>query len=449
MADKYCIITYGCQMNEHDSEIMEGLLRMRGYERVGDEHKADVVVFNTCCVREGAENRAIARCESLRPAKENNPRMVIALSGCVAQDQGRRLLDRIPHLDLVVGTRDYIHLPELVEQYLVDGKRLVATEDIDKPLSINTVPMRQSGLRGFVNIMYGCNNRCTFCIVPKTRGEEWSRPVDDIVREVRGMVDHGYREVTLLGQNVNSYMTGKREDFADLLYALNELDGLWRIRYTTSNPKSCRDRHIGAVADCDKVMENLHLPVQSGNDRILRLMKRAYNAKRYRHLVSLFREQNPVHSLSTDIIAGFPTETDEEFAETLRLVEEVRFDSAFMFMYSPRAGTVSAETMRDDVPLRLKKARLQRLIELQESISAEKNREEAGRVHEVLVEGPSKKDPDALQGRTRTDKMVVFRGNRRLVGTLAQVQITGGSSHTLFAEVVTREPEPLAGAPAG
>ena len=448
MAEKYCIITYGCQMNEHDSEIMEGLLRRRGYERTTDERTADVVVFNTCCVREGAENRAIARCESLRSAKEHNPRMVVAMSGCVAQDQGRRLLERIPHLDLVVGTRDYIHLPELIQRYLVDGERLVATEDIDKPLSVNTVPVRQSGLRGFVNIMYGCNNRCTFCIVPKTRGEEWSRPVDDVVHEVRAMVTQGYREVTLLGQNVNSYMTETREDFADLLHALNGIDGLWRIRYTTSNPKSCRDRHIGAVADCEKVMENLHLPVQSGNDRILRLMKRAYNAKRYRYLVELFREQNPLHSLTTDIIVGFPTETEEEFEETLRLVEEMRYDSAFMFMYSPRAGTVSADTMRDDVPLRVKKARLQRLIDLQESISAEKNREELGRVHEVLVEGPAKKDPEALQGRTRTDKMVVFRGNPRMVGNLVQVKVTGGTSHTLLAEAVTREPEPLEAAPA-
>ncbi len=440
MSGKYSVITYGCQMNEHDSEIMETLLQRQGYEATRDEFDADIVVFNTCCVREGAENRAMARCESLKSAKIKNPDMVVAMSGCVAQDQGQRLLDKIPHLDIVVGTRDYIHLPELINRYRVNGERIVATEDIDKPLSLNIVPQRHDSLRGFVNIMYGCNNRCTFCIVPKTRGVEYSRPIEDIVTETRSMVEAGFREITLLGQNVNSYMTDKREDFADLLYALNEIDGLWRIRYTTSNPKSCRDRHITAVSDCEKVMENLHLPVQSGNDRVLRQMKRAYNSARYRHLVSLFREKNPLHSLTTDIIVGFPTETEEEFMETMQLVEEMRYDSAFMFMYSPRAGTVSAETMRDDVKMADKKDRLSRLIALQEQISLEKNQEEHGRIHEVLVEGPSRKSPDELQGRTRTDKRVVFPGKERLIGGLVNVRITGGNAHTLFAEVATREP---------
>jgi tRNA-2-methylthio-N6-dimethylallyladenosine synthase len=440
MSGSYCVVTYGCQMNEHDSEIMEGLLQRRGYTRTTDEFAADVVVYNTCCVREGAESRAMARCQSLLSAKRANPNMVIAMSGCVAQDQGRRLLDKMPHLDIVIGTRDYIRLPELIDRHLATGERIVATEDIDKPFSVNVEPMRNDGLRGYVNIMYGCNNRCTFCIVPKTRGEEWSRPLAEIVDEVRRAVDGGLREVMLLGQNVNSYMTEKREDFADLLYALNEIDGLWRIRYTTSNPKSCRDRHIGAVAACEKVMENLHLPVQSGNDRILRLMKRAYNSSRYRYLVDLFRAQNPLHALTTDIIVGFPSETEAEFEDTLRLVEEVRYDSAFMFMYSPRAGTVSAETMEDDVPLKVKKERVQRLIDLQEAISLEKNRAEVGREHEVLVEGPSKKDANMLQGRTRTDKRVVLSGHPRLVGSLVRVVITGGNGHTLLGEVKTSEP---------
>jgi tRNA-2-methylthio-N6-dimethylallyladenosine synthase len=440
MAGTYTIITYGCQMNEHDSEIMQGLLKARGYSRVESEFEADVVVFNTCCVREGAESRAMARCESLVSAKEKNPNMVIAMSGCVAQDQGRRLLERMSHLDIVIGTRDYMQLPQLVERVQVGGERVVAVDDIDKPFSVNAIPVRESQLKGFVNIMYGCNNSCTYCIVPKTRGTEYSRPLAEIVEEVRAMAANGYREVMLLGQNVNSYMTEKREDFADLLQALNEIDDLWRIRYTTSNPKSCRDRHIAAVAACDKVMENLHLPVQSGSDRILRQMKRAYNSTRYRHLVSLFREQNPLHSLTTDIIVGFPTETEEEFEETLRLVEEIRYDNAYMFMYSPRAGTVSAETMRDDVPIEVKKARLKRLIDLQESIALEKNREEIGRVHEVLVEGPAKKDPNQVQGHSRTFKRVVFDGNARLIGQRVQVRITGGTSHTLTGEIVTREP---------
>jgi len=442
MSKTYRVITYGCQMNEHDSEIMEGLLQQRGYEKVESEFDADVVVFNTCCVREGAENRAIGRCQSLRSAKDRNPDKVVIMSGCVAQDQGRKLLERIPGLDLVVGTRDYVHLPDLIEQFKVTGERAVAVEDIDKPLSVNVQPVRQNKLRAFVNIMYGCNNRCTFCIVPRTRGVEWSRPIADLVEEVRRLVAEGTREVILLGQNVNSYMTDEREDFHDLLCALNEIDGLWRIRYTTSNPKSARGRHISAVAQCEKVMENLHLPVQSGNDRVLRQMKRAYNTKRYRYLVEMFRDQNPLHSLTTDIIVGFPTETEEEFEETLQLVEEMRYDSAFMFMYSPRPGTVAADTMANDVPLRVKKERLQRLIERQEAISFEKNREEIGRTHEVLVEGPSRKNPDHLQGRTRTDKMVIFPGKSRLIGTLADVRITGGNSHSLLGEILTREALP-------
>lgn len=436
---KFSVITYGCQMNDHDSEIMEGLLRSRGYEKTEDEHDADVVVFNTCCVREGAENRAIQRAQSLAAAKERRPGLVVAMSGCVAQDQGKRLLDRIPSLDIVIGTRDYIRLPELIEKYQIDGERIVATEDIDKPFSVNLVPIREQKLKGFVNIMYGCNNSCTYCIVPKTRGEEWSRPLAEVVDEVRGMVAQGYREIMLLGQNVNSYMTAAREDFADLLSALNEIDGLWRIRYTTSNPKSCRDRHIEAVAGCDKVMENLHLPVQSGNNRVLRMMKRAYNVERYRYLVEKFRAQNPLHSLTTDIIVGFPTETEEEFQDTLNLVRDMRYDNAFMFIYSPRAGTVSADTMVDDVPMKVKKDRLQRLIDLQESIAFEKNQEEIGRLHEVLVEGVSKKDPGQLVGHTRTFKRVVFDGNARLIGSRVNVTITGGNGHTLMGDVVTRE----------
>ncbi|MCC6547009.1 tRNA (N6-isopentenyl adenosine(37)-C2)-methylthiotransferase MiaB [Candidatus Sumerlaeota bacterium] len=436
---KFSVITYGCQMNDHDSEIMEGLLRSRGYEKTENEHDADVVVFNTCCVREGAENRAISRAQSLAEAKERRPGLVVAMSGCVAQDQGRRLLDRIPSLDIVIGTRDYIRLPEIIEKYQVDGERVVATEDIDKPFSVNLVPIREQKLKGLVNIMYGCNNSCTYCIVPKTRGEEWSRPLAEVVEEVRGMVAQGYREIMVLGQNVNSYMTEKREDFADLLAALNEIEGLWRIRYTTSNPKSCRDRHIEAVASCDRVMENLHLPVQSGNNRVLRMMKRAYNVERYRYLVEKFRAQNPLHSLTTDIIVGFPTETDEEFEDTMNLVRDMRYDNAFMFIYSPRAGTVSADTMVDDVPMKVKKARLQRLIDLQESIALEKNQEEIGRTHQVLVEGTSKKDPGQLVGHTRTHKRVVFDANPRLIGSLVDVTITGGNGHTLVGDVVTRE----------
>lgn len=442
MAGKYRIITYGCQMNEHDSEIMAALLRNRGLEEQApeeNEHDADVIVFNTCTVRDGAEQRAYGRVMSLKPAKAKNPDMVIAISGCAAQDKGQELLEKFPHVDLIMGTRDYVKVDQLVDEVRRTGDRFVSIEDLDKPLSLPTLPARKSGLKAFVNIMFGCNNKCTFCIVPYTRGVEWSRPMAEIVAECEDLVSRGYKEICLLGQNVNSYRDDDRHDFADLLHALNEIEGLWRIRYTTSNPKSAQRRHLSAIAECEKVMESLHLPVQAGNNTVLRNMKRAYNIERYRMLVDQFREQNPVCGLTTDIIVGFPGETEEEFQDTLRLVEDMRYDTAFMFMYSPRQGTPAA-TLEDQLPMLVKKDRLERLIALQERISAELNAAEVGRVHQVLVEGPSRRGND-LKGRTRTDKTVVFSGEERLVGQLVDVRITEGHSHTLLGEVLTREPE--------
>lgn len=445
MTETYAIVTYGCQMNDHDSEIMEGILAGRGMRRIDDEREADVVVFNTCCVREGAETRAMARVQALSGPKQRRPGMVIAVTGCVAQFQGQKLFDVLPHADLVVGTRDYPRLSELIDQVRATGERFLAVDSVDKPFTVDALPVRRSPLKAHVNIMYGCNNHCTFCIVPKTRGPEYSRPVEDVVAEVRGLVAQGTREVMLLGQNVNSYRDPERRDFADLLFALEEVEGLWRVRYTTSNPKDARDRHIGAVAGCSKVVEHLHLPVQSGSDRILRLMKRSYNVKRYLYLIDKFRAENPSHALTTDVIVGFPTEADEDFEATMELCRRARWDSAFMFIYSPRPGTPSAETMADDVPAEVKRERLARLIREQEAISAEINQSLVGQTFEVLVEGPSRRH-NQLCGRTRTDKTVVFDGAERLIGTLAQVRVTAAAPHTLFGEVATAEPAELAAA---
>lgn len=435
----YSIVTYGCQMNEHDSEIMSGLLSARGMKRIEAAEDADVVLFNTCTVRDGAEQRAYGRVNSLKSAKAKNPDMVLALCGCAAQDRGLDMLEMFPHVDLVVGTRDYVKIDQLVDEVVRTGQRLVAVEDLDKPLSLPTVPLRKSGLKAFVNIMFGCNNRCTFCIVPQTRGDEYSRPLDEIVAEVRTLAGQGYREICLLGQNVNSYVDAQRRDFSDLLHALDEIDGIWRIRYTTSNPKSARERHLKAIAECPKVMENLHLPVQSGNNRVLREMKRAYHIDRYKYLVAMYRDLCPGGSLTTDMIVGFPSETEEEFLDTLKLTEEIRYDQQFMFMYSPRKGTVAADTMRNDVPMAAKKDRLQRLIDMQEAISLEINRGLVGQTHEVLVEGPSRRGDD-LMGRTRTDKTVVFPGGADLVGQLVNVRITGAWTHTLKGEIAVAVP---------
>lgn len=435
----YAIINYGCQMNEHDCELMEGLLSQRGWRRApeSDGDFADLVVLNTCCVREGAENRAMARLMSLRSTKKARREAVIALCGCVAQEQGGKLLDTYDHLDLVIGTRDYVNLPDLVERRLAGAERACAISDIDKPFSVNVAPIRTARLKAFANIMYGCNNSCTFCIVPKTRGEEYSRPIADVVAEVRQRVEEGAREIMLLGQNVNSYRDPNGRDFADLLYAINDIAGLWRIRYMTSNPKDFRDRHLRALAECDKVCEHLHLPLQSGSSSTLRRMRRSYNRERYLRQVEMFREMNPEHSLTTDVIVGFCGETDEEFEETMSLVEAVQFDAAFMFKYSPRPGTVSADTMKDDVAGAVKHERLSRLIKRQEEISAAKNVAMVGRIFEVLVEGPARRGEGNLMGRTRTDKVIVFKGDAALTGGLSRVRVTEAFSHTLFGEWVS------------
>lgn len=437
MAASYSIITYGCQMNEHDSEIMAGLLRNRGMVAGADPMESDVVVINTCTVRDGAENRAMGRVEALSGAKKTNPDMVVAISGCAAQDRGRELLERYPHVDLIIGTRDYVRIDQLVDKVRRSGERFVAIEDLNQPLSLPTIPARENKLRAYVNIMFGCNNKCTFCIVPYTRGTEFSRPLREILLEVEALVAAGYREVCLLGQNVNSYRDAERHDFADLLRAVNAVDGLWRIRYTTSNPKSASRQHLQAIAECDKVMESFHLPVQSGNNRVLRNMKRAYNVERYHMLIKHIAKLCPGSALTTDIIVGFPGETEEEFQDTLRLVEDVRYDSAFMFMYSPRANTPAA-TLEDQIPLRVKKDRLERLIALQDRITKEIYAAENGRTHQVMVEGKAKKF-DQLSGKSRTDKTVVFDGPERLIGSLVDVLIHDGSGHTLIGEVVTQE----------
>jgi len=440
MSEKYAVITYGCQMNDHDSEFMEGILASRGMTRTMDETEADVVVFNTCCVREGAESRALSRAQSLLGQKRLRPEMVIAIAGCVAQEKKSALLDAMPHVDLVIGTRDYPRLSELIDSVRSTGERFLATDSIDTPLTLESAPLRRSALKANVNITYGCNNSCTFCIVPKTRGAEWSRPLAQIVEEVRGLVAQGTREVMLLGQNVNSYRDDAKNDFADLLLALNEIDGLWRMRYMSPNPKDARDRHIAAIAQCEKVVEHLHLPVQSGSDRVLREMRRSYNTKRYRQIVSQFRAENAVSALTTDLIVGFPTETEEDFQMTLDLFEEIRFDAAYVFHYSPRPGTVSAETLKDDVPHHVKLKRLQRLMVVQDAISHEINLAEIGRTHEVLVEGPSRRGDGQLCGRTRTDKTVVFDGNERLVGQLVRVKVEEAFTYTLKGKIVTNEP---------
>lgn len=433
----YHIVTYGCQMNDNDSEIMAGILEARGLVHVPTPEEADVVVVNTCVVREGAEDRAVGRIAHIVAQKRRGTDKVVIVCGCMAQKDGERLFDKLPHIDMVIGTRDLFKLNSLLDCYLETREPLVAIEDIDKPVFRGIQPIRRtSGVRGLVTVMYGCNNFCTFCIVPHTRGREISRPVSEIVAEVQHLAEEGYPEVMLLGQNVNSYYDKERRaDFADLLAAVNEVQGIKRIRFVTSHPKDCSPRLIAAMASLEKVCESIHLPVQAGSNRVLRRMKRFYAKEDYLALVSELRARMPEIAITTDIIVGFPDETDVDFQETYDLMQQVRWDSAFMFMYSPRPGTKAAEWL-DSVPLETKKRRLQMCIELQERISAEINGRLCGTTQKVLVESVSKRNEFELMGRTRTDKAVIFRGPTSLIGQEVVVRITETFPHTLRGELV-------------
>ncbi|MBX7245853.1 MAG: tRNA (N6-isopentenyl adenosine(37)-C2)-methylthiotransferase MiaB [Candidatus Sumerlaeaceae bacterium] len=429
--ETYCVVTYGCQMNDNDSEIMSGIMEGRGLRRVESEADADVVVVNTCVVREGAEERALGRISNLAAFKKKRPDMVVTVAGCMAQKEGERLMEKLPQADLVVGTRDLFRLGSLLDQVTTTKERILAIGDVDKPVFLGDEGVRRRhNVKALATIMYGCNNFCSFCIVPKTRGREVSRPVRDIVDEVKRLADQGFKEVMLLGQNVNSYRTDGA-DFADLLAAVNEVAGLERIRFITSHPKDCSDRLIDAMASLSKVCENIHLPVQAGSNRVLRRMKRFYTKEQYLELLEKVRERIPNVTITTDIIVGFPDETDEDFHDTYDLVEKARWDSAFIFGYSPREGTKAA-TWLDSIPEELKKHRIQRCLGRQEQISGEINASCIGQQFEVLVESVSKRRESEVMGRTRGDKCVIFKGDSSLLGTLVRVEVTESYPHTLI-----------------
>ena len=418
-------------MNDNDSEIMAGILESAGFQYCPEAEKADIVIINTCVVREGAEERALGRLTNLAATKRQSQKILV-VGGCMAQKEGQELLEKLPFVDLVVGTRDHFRIHDLVQKVLERKEPLVAVDEIDRTEFPSELPVkRASSVRGLVTVMYGCNNFCTFCIVPHTRGREVSRPVADVVREVQKLVEEGYPEVILLGQNVNSYYDkASRCDFADLLARVNEVQGLKRIRFVTSHPKDCSPRLIDALASLEKVCESIHLPVQAGSNRVLRRMKRFYTCEHYLDLLAQIREKIPHVAITTDVIVGFPDETESDFEETYDLLEKARWDSAFMFMYSPRPGTKAAE-WPDSIPLEEKRRRLQLCIARQEQISLEINQRLVGTVQEVLVESVSKKSDRQLMGRTRTDKAVVFDGDRSLIGKEVSIRITEAFSHTL------------------
>lgn len=436
---KYRIYTFGCQMNEHDSEIIAGMLENMGYAEADSDEDSDVILFNTCCVREKPERKLYSHIANLKSLKSRKPELVIGVCGCMAQQEGVRkiLLEKHLHVDLVFGTHNMHRLPELLEKIRATGERLFEVWDSEGDIVDGLPVLRTDPLKAWVSIMYGCNNFCAYCIVPYVRGRERSRSPEEIEREIIELGRKGYKEVTLLGQNVNSYGKDMEagSDFSDLLMRLDRLGAVARLRFVTSHPKDCPSKLIDTIASCKSVCEHIHLPLQAGSNRVLERMNRKYTRERYLELVHEIMAKIPDASITTDLIVGFPGETEEDFEDTLDMVRQIRYDSAFTFAYSPRPGTKAA-TFTDQVRDDIKKDRLYRLIEVQNVISLEKNQELVGRSVEVLVEGKSKTNPNVLSGRTGTNKIVVFPGSLEdLYGKLVHVRINAARAWTLEGEI--------------
>lgn len=436
---KFYLHTMGCQMNDHDSEVITGILLSLGYQSTEEVEGADLILYNTCCVRANPERRVYGHIASYRSLKEANPQLIIGICGCMPQQKQelKKLLGRLPHVDLIFGTHNIHRLPELLQR-AENGERVVEIWDEAQYQEgqdfRDSLPVRRShGFKAYVNVIYGCTNFCTYCIVPYVRGKEHSRLPSAVRDDVVDLTRSGYKEVTLLGQNVNAY--GKdlsvETSFSTLLEDLNTIEELARIRFTTSHPKDMGPDLIEALANLDKVCEHLHLPVQSGSTNLLRRMGRGYSREYYLDLVGRIRKSLPEISLTTDLIVGFPGETDEDFQQTLSLVKEVEFDSAFTFIFSPREGTPAAK-FADQIPEEVKKERIYKLIELQNSISAKKMGTLVGTTTEVLVEGKSK---DGLIGRTRTNRLVHVEGSEQLLGSLIQVEITEAGTWSLQGRI--------------
>jgi tRNA-2-methylthio-N6-dimethylallyladenosine synthase len=429
--------SFGCQMNDADSEQILGILSQSGYKPTNFPEQADLILLNTCAIREKAEQKVFSDLGRFRALKIKDPSVKIGVAGCVAQSMGKNILSREPAVDFVLGTRSMSELTDLLLR-AESGKKGVATTPSEDDESARSASLRSSSVHANVPIIYGCENFCSYCVVPYVRGEERSRPVQGILREVTELAGRGYKEVTLLGQNVNSYGVKNKEnnDFPYLLNLLSEVVGIERIRFVTSHPKDLSIKMIEKIAELPKVCEALHLPVQSGSDRILEAMNRGYTTSVYLEKLKLLRERIPGIAVTTDIIVGFPGETDRDFEETLALIGEADFDRLFGFCFSPRPGTPAAGfpgAVEEDTAGR----RLDALFDLQKGISLRKNQELAGESVEVLVEETNKKDPRKLTGRTRTNKIVHFIGGSELIGELVQVRVEQGLPNCLLGTLIS------------
>ena len=433
------ITTWGCQMNEHDSENIFGMLEKMGYGVTEEQSDADLIIYNTCAVRENAELKVYGNLHVLKKYKEKNPDLVIAVCGCMMQQPHvvEEIKNKYPHVNLVFGTHNIYKFPELLNTVIESDEAMYDIWDIDGRIIEGLPTQRKHDIKAFVNIMYGCNNFCTYCIVPYTRGRERSRNPEDIITEAKKLVEGGVKEITLLGQNVNSY--GKTFEpqypFHRLLEDMNNIEGLERIRFMTSHPKDISDELIDAIANLEKVCESLHLPVQSGSSRVLKEMRRHYTKEDYLSIIDKVKEKVDGIGLTTDIMVGFPGETEEDFAHTLDVVRKAQYDLAFTFLYSVRKGTV-AENMDNHIVEDVKKDRFDRLLAVVNEAATKTAQSYQDKVVEVLVEGVSKKNPEYMMGRNRQNKLVNFKGTEDLIGKLVNVKITEPKSFSLNGEMI-------------
>jgi len=434
------IRTFGCQQNLSDSEKLKGMLAEMGYHLAEQPEGADVILFNTCAVREHAEDRALGHVGALKAFKEQNRELIVGLCGCMVQQP--HIVDKIresyPYVDLVLGTHAIGRLPRLVWKKLTEGEHLADISGAGADALGEDLPVRRDGkLKAWVPIIYGCDNFCSFCVVPFVRGRERSRQMQNILSEVRGLVAEGYKDITLLGQNVNSY--GKTLEppvsFPTLLRELDRIPGEFRIRFMTSHPKDCTKQLIDTIAECEKICNHIHLPVQCGSDRILQAMNRRYTAKQYLALIDYARQKIPGVAFTSDIIAGFPGESDDDFAATLELVRQVRYHSLFTFLYSRREGTKAAE-LEDDIPRQEKAARLEKLLTIQHEIGREQYASLVGKTLRVLVEGRGKTQPGKMTGRSEQNVIVDFDGDERLIGSFVDVRVSQALQWAVIGEIV-------------
>ncbi|MCX8748753.1 tRNA (N6-isopentenyl adenosine(37)-C2)-methylthiotransferase MiaB [Snodgrassella alvi] len=440
---KVFIRTFGCQMNEYDSEKMLSVLAEgQSLERTDRAEDADIILFNTCSVREKAQEKVFSDLGRIRPLKTKNPNLIIGVGGCVASQEGEAIIQRAPYVDVVFGPQTLHRLPQMILDKETSGLSQVDISFPEIEKFDHLPPARVEGGAAFVSIMEGCSKYCSFCVVPYTRGEEFSRPLEDVLTEIAGLAQQGVKEINLLGQNVNAYRgdmgNGEICDFATLLRIVHEIPGIERMRFTTSHPREFSDAIIECYRDLPKLVSHLHLPVQSGSDRVLAAMKRGYTALEYKHIIRKLRAIRPDLCLSSDFIVGFPGETEREFEQTLKLVQDLAFDLSFVFIYSPRPGTPAAN-LPDDTPHTEKVRRLEALNEVIETETARINQSMLGSVQRCLVEGVSKKDPDQLQARTANNRVVNFTGHPRLINQMVELEITEAHTFSLRGKIVLAE----------